>query len=116
MAFSCFRAFESCKDNTEEHPQVVEELDELGASVYTDSRKEEELNQCQQEWASKGLKVSDSVCDLSSTNQRLHNFYNIINCRRCFKNFQPIAEGQGEQVFMGIDSATEEFGLRALLG
>nr|GMD00990.1 putative serine/threonine-protein kinase [Ipomoea batatas] len=23
MAFSCFRAFESCKDNTEEHPQEV---------------------------------------------------------------------------------------------
>nr|GMC93931.1 putative serine/threonine-protein kinase [Ipomoea batatas] len=24
MAFSCFRAFESCKDNTEEHPQEFE--------------------------------------------------------------------------------------------
>nr|GMD02510.1 putative serine/threonine-protein kinase [Ipomoea batatas]GME11327.1 putative serine/threonine-protein kinase [Ipomoea batatas] len=23
MAFSCFRAFESCKDNTEEQPQEV---------------------------------------------------------------------------------------------
>nr|GMC59095.1 tropinone reductase homolog At5g06060-like isoform X2 [Ipomoea batatas] len=49
---------------------VVEELAGLGASVYTCSRKEEELNQCLQEWASKGLKVSGSVCDLSSADQR----------------------------------------------
>ncbi|XP_031107515.1 tropinone reductase homolog At5g06060-like [Ipomoea triloba] len=49
---------------------VVEELAGLGASVYTCSRKEEELNQCLQEWTSKGLKVSGSVCDLSSADQR----------------------------------------------
>nr|GMC61708.1 tropinone reductase homolog At5g06060-like isoform X1 [Ipomoea batatas] len=49
---------------------VVEELAGLGASVYTCSRKEEELNQCLQEWAFKGLKVSGSVCDLSSADQR----------------------------------------------
>nr|GMC61709.1 tropinone reductase homolog At5g06060-like isoform X1 [Ipomoea batatas] len=50
---------------------VVEELAGLGASVYTCSRKEEELNQCLQEWTSKGLKVSGSVCDLSHSDQRL---------------------------------------------
>ncbi|XP_031107499.1 tropinone reductase homolog At5g06060-like [Ipomoea triloba] len=50
---------------------IVEELAELGATVYTCSRKEEELNQRLQEWAAKGLKVSGSVCDASSADQRV---------------------------------------------
>ncbi|VFQ80394.1 unnamed protein product [Cuscuta campestris] len=50
---------------------VVEELAELGASVYTCSRKEEELNQSLEVWASKGFKVFGSVCDVSSPEQRV---------------------------------------------
>ncbi|CAH9078242.1 unnamed protein product [Cuscuta epithymum] len=50
---------------------VVEELAEMGASVYTCSRNEEELNQCLQGWASKGLKVSGFVCDVTSRDQRM---------------------------------------------
>ncbi|VFQ80395.1 unnamed protein product [Cuscuta campestris] len=49
---------------------IVEELAELGASVYTCSRKEEELNRSLKEWASRGLKVSGSVSDASSRDQR----------------------------------------------
>ncbi|KAG9145296.1 hypothetical protein Leryth_008239 [Lithospermum erythrorhizon] len=49
---------------------IVEELAELGASVYTCSRNEVELNQRLQEWGSKGLKVAGSVCDASSREQR----------------------------------------------
>lgn len=49
----------------------MEELAEMGASVYTCSRKEEELNQRLQEWGSRGFKVSGSVCDASSADQRL---------------------------------------------
>lgn len=50
---------------------TVEELAQLGATVYTCSRNEEELNQRLQEWASKGFLVSGSVCDASSREQRL---------------------------------------------
>ncbi|KAA8534176.1 hypothetical protein F0562_031631 [Nyssa sinensis] len=49
---------------------TVEELAELGATVHTCSRNEEELNRCLQEWAAKGFKVTGSVCDASSRAQR----------------------------------------------
>lgn len=49
----------------------MEELAELGATVYTCSRNEEELNQRLQEWSSKGFNVSGYVCDASSREQRL---------------------------------------------
>ncbi|KAL2227486.1 tropinone reductase homolog At5g06060 [Sesamum indicum] len=50
---------------------TVEELAEMGATVYTCSRNEEELNQRLQEWNSKGFKVSGSVCDASSREERV---------------------------------------------
>ncbi|CAI9092488.1 OLC1v1027740C1 [Oldenlandia corymbosa var. corymbosa] len=49
---------------------VVEELAEFGATVHTCSRNETELNERLQEWASKGYKVTGSVCDASSREQR----------------------------------------------
>ncbi|KAK7305772.1 hypothetical protein VNO77_43683 [Canavalia gladiata] len=49
---------------------VVEELAEFGASVYTCSRNEAELNACLKEWKEKGFSVSGSVCDASSLPQR----------------------------------------------
>ena len=49
---------------------MVEELAEFGASVYTCSRNEEELNACLKEWKEKGFSVSGSVCDASSRTQR----------------------------------------------
>lgn len=49
---------------------VVEELAELGATIHTCSRNEAELNERLQEWASKGFKVTGSVCDASSREQR----------------------------------------------
>ncbi|CAH9110280.1 unnamed protein product [Cuscuta epithymum] len=36
---------------------VVEKLAEMSACVYSCSRNEEQLNQCLQDWASKGLKI-----------------------------------------------------------
>ncbi|PIM99378.1 Reductase [Handroanthus impetiginosus] len=50
---------------------TVEELAEMGATVHTCSRNEEELNQRLKEWESKGFKVSGSVCDVSSREQRV---------------------------------------------
>jgi len=49
---------------------VVEELAEFGATVYTCSRNEEELNACLKEWKEKGFSVSGSVCDASFPAQR----------------------------------------------
>ncbi|XP_027159977.1 tropinone reductase homolog At5g06060-like [Coffea eugenioides] len=49
---------------------VVEELAELGATIHTCSRNAAQLNERLQEWASKGLKVTGSVCDVSSREQR----------------------------------------------
>ncbi|GLT89536.1 hypothetical protein SLE2022_075140 [Rubroshorea leprosula] len=49
---------------------IVEELSELGAVVYTCSRTQTELDDRLQEWQSKGFKVSGSVCDLASGEQR----------------------------------------------
>ncbi|KAG9151472.1 hypothetical protein Leryth_015087 [Lithospermum erythrorhizon] len=51
---------------------IVGEIAELGASVYTCSRNEVELNERLQEWSSKGLEVVGSVCDVSSGDQRQH--------------------------------------------
>ena len=41
---------------------MVEELAEFGATVYTCSRNEEELNACLKEWKEKGFSVSGLVC------------------------------------------------------
>lgn len=48
----------------------MEELAELGATVHTCSRNETELNERLREWSDKGFKVSGSVCDASSREQR----------------------------------------------
>lgn len=49
---------------------IVEELAALGATVHTFSRTEAELNQLLQEWSSRGFKVTGSICDASSREQR----------------------------------------------
>ncbi|GJV81770.1 tropinone reductase homolog-like protein [Tanacetum coccineum] len=49
---------------------VVEELAELGASVYTCSRNEAELNNMLQRWTAKGFDVAGSVCDVAIRCQR----------------------------------------------
>mgnify|MGYP004710244821 CR=1 FL=1 len=49
---------------------IVVELAQLGATVHTCARKEADLNERLQEWSSMGFKVSGSVCDASSREQR----------------------------------------------
>ena len=49
---------------------VVEELAALGATVYTCSRNEDQLNQCLKEWKMKGFQVSGSICDAASPAER----------------------------------------------
>lgn len=49
---------------------VVEELAEFGATVYTCSRNQKELNKCLNEWKGKGFSVYGSTFDASSSSQR----------------------------------------------
>ena len=49
---------------------IVEDLARFGATVYTCSRNEAELNNCLQEWEKSKLKVIGSVCDVSSRDER----------------------------------------------
>lgn len=48
----------------------MEELAGFGAIVHTCSRNKKELYEKIQEWQAKGFKVTGSVCDLSSKEQR----------------------------------------------
>ncbi|XP_060170733.1 tropinone reductase homolog At2g29170 [Lycium barbarum] len=56
---------------------VVEELAELGATVYTCSRNEAALKECLKEWSAKGFKVKGCVCDVSSRDQRVQLMENV---------------------------------------
>ncbi|XP_060186236.1 tropinone reductase 2-like isoform X1 [Lycium barbarum] len=58
---------------------IVEELAGLGASVYTCSRNQKELNECLTQWRSKGFKVEASVCDLSSRTEREEFMKTVAN-------------------------------------
>ncbi|XP_058003075.1 noroxomaritidine/norcraugsodine reductase isoform X2 [Hevea brasiliensis] len=49
---------------------IVEELAGFEVAVHTCSRNQTELDQCLQEWKSKGFKVTGSVCDVSHRDQR----------------------------------------------
>ncbi|XVF46578.1 hypothetical protein PTKIN_Ptkin03bG0038500 [Pterospermum kingtungense] len=49
---------------------VVEELAAFGATVYTCSRNEDQLNECLKQWKMKGLQVAGSVCDAAYPAER----------------------------------------------
>ncbi|KAJ6432055.1 hypothetical protein OIU84_019335 [Salix udensis] len=49
---------------------VVEELAVLGAVVHTCARSRGQLDACLLQWKERGLKVSGSVCDVSSQSDR----------------------------------------------
>ncbi|KAL8092261.1 tropinone reductase homolog [Apium graveolens] len=49
---------------------IVEELAGFGASIYTCSRSQNDLDQRLEEWNSKGYTVAGSVCDLQLRSQR----------------------------------------------
>lgn len=49
---------------------IVEELAGFGATVYTCSRNESQINECLVEWEKKGFRVYGSVCDLASEADR----------------------------------------------
>ncbi|RDX98655.1 Tropinone reductase [Mucuna pruriens] len=49
---------------------IVEELAQLGATVHTCSRNQTQLNESLHQWATKGYKVTGSVCDVASRADR----------------------------------------------
>ncbi|KAL2488957.1 Tropinone reductase-like protein [Forsythia ovata] len=49
---------------------IVEELAGLGANVHTCARNEDELRKCLRSWKDEGLRVTGSVCDVSSLADR----------------------------------------------
>ncbi|XP_014496120.1 tropinone reductase homolog At5g06060 [Vigna radiata var. radiata] len=49
---------------------IVSDLAAFGAAVHTCSRTQTELDKCLEEWQSEGIKVTGSVCDVSSPLQR----------------------------------------------
>jgi len=49
---------------------IVEELAGFGAAIHTCSRNQEELNERLKEWEGKGYKVTGSLCDTNSKEQR----------------------------------------------
>lgn len=57
----------------------MEELLGLGATVYTCSRNQEELDGCLKDWSGKGLSVTGSVCDVSSRVERVRLINNVCD-------------------------------------
>ncbi|XP_074571795.1 noroxomaritidine/norcraugsodine reductase-like [Curcuma longa] len=49
---------------------IVEELARLGSAVHTCARSEADLEKCLQQWRGSNLKVTGSVCDVSSPIER----------------------------------------------
>ncbi|KAG6482055.1 hypothetical protein ZIOFF_058682 [Zingiber officinale] len=49
---------------------IVEELARLGSAVHTCARSQADLEKCLQQWRDSNLKVTGSVCDVSSPSER----------------------------------------------
>ncbi|KAK1377526.1 Tropinone reductase I [Heracleum sosnowskyi] len=49
---------------------IIEELAGFGASIYTCSRNQKDIDKCLEEWKIKGFRVTGSVCDLKSQFER----------------------------------------------
>ncbi|WCJ28350.1 NAD(P)-binding Rossmann-fold superfamily protein [Euphorbia peplus] len=50
---------------------MVEELARFEVVVHTCSRKQNELDECLQQWKNKGFKITGSLCDVSNRDQRV---------------------------------------------
>ncbi|KAK7395244.1 hypothetical protein VNO78_15794 [Psophocarpus tetragonolobus] len=49
---------------------IAEELAEFGAAVHICSRNQQDIDQCLEEWNSKGFRITGSACDVLSRDQR----------------------------------------------
>ncbi|URE26829.1 Tropinone reductase [Musa troglodytarum] len=65
---------------------IVEELARFGAAVHTCSRNEAELSRCLQRWEAMNLKVTGSVCDVSSPVEREKLMEDVNNAGTGFQS------------------------------
>ncbi|CAL5203146.1 unnamed protein product [Lathyrus oleraceus] len=98
---------------------IVNDLASFGATVYTCSRTEPELNNCLQQWQSQGFSVTGSVCDVSSRPQRenlvqqvsstfngkLNIFVNNVGTNFRKPTVEYTAEEYSELMTVNLDSA-----------
>lgn len=98
---------------------IVEELAGLGATVHTCARNETELDACLLNWKAKDLRVSGSVCDVSSRSQReklletikstfdgkLNIFVNNVGGPICKHTINYTAEDFSSVMTLNFDSA-----------
>ncbi|XP_058787531.1 tropinone reductase homolog At5g06060-like [Vicia villosa] len=98
---------------------IVEDLCGFGATVHTCSRNQTELDNCLNQWRSKGFSVSGSVCDVSSRDQRekliqevtsifngkLHIYVNNVGANFRKPTIEYTAEVYSEIMAINLDSA-----------
>ncbi|CAK8566583.1 unnamed protein product [Lathyrus sativus] len=98
---------------------IVNDLASFGATVYTCSRTESELNNSLQQWQSQGFSVTGSVCDVSSRPQRenlvqqvsttfngkLNIFVNNVGTNFRKPTVEYTAEEYSELMTVNLDSA-----------
>ncbi|CAJ1800732.1 unnamed protein product [Sphenostylis stenocarpa] len=58
---------------------IAEELAEFGASVHICARKQEDVDKCLEEWKRKGFRITGSVCDVLSRDQRQNLMKNVAS-------------------------------------
>ncbi|CAJ1800816.1 unnamed protein product [Sphenostylis stenocarpa] len=56
---------------------IAEELVEFGATVHICARKQQDIDKCLEEWNSKGFRITGSVCDVLSRDQRENLMTNV---------------------------------------
>ncbi|BAT84505.1 Tropinone reductase-like protein [Vigna angularis] len=56
---------------------IAEELAEFGAAVHVCARKQQDIDRCLEEWNNKGLRITGSVCDVQSHDQRKKLMENV---------------------------------------
>ncbi|XP_014514897.1 tropinone reductase homolog [Vigna radiata var. radiata] len=56
---------------------IAEELAEFGAAVHVCARKQQDIDRCLEEWNNKGLRITGSVCDVLSQDQRKDLMENV---------------------------------------
>ncbi|CAJ2640867.1 tropinone reductase homolog At5g06060-like [Trifolium pratense] len=98
---------------------IVEDLCGFGATVHTCSRNQTELDNCLDQWRSKGFLVSGSVCDVSSRDQRekliqevtsifngkLHIYVNNVGANFRKPTIEYTAEVYSEIMTINLDSS-----------
>ncbi|RDX90380.1 Tropinone reductase-like [Mucuna pruriens] len=58
---------------------IAEELAEFGATVHICARNQDDINKCLEDWNNKGFRITGSVCDVLSRDQRENLMKNVAS-------------------------------------